>query len=132
MYDKLSLVALAKGRMDWVAKRQEVLSENIANADTPKYMPHDLKAFDFKQVLNQTNPSVNVAVTNPMHVVPTVRDPNKILTQKKTYESSPDGNGVVLEEQLAKMGDAKTAYDTAASLFQKQFKMLRTALGKMS
>lgn len=130
MYDKLSVIALAKGRMDWVAKRQEVLSENIVNANTPKYVPSDLKGFDFKSVLNQTQAPVQVAVTNARHVQPVVADPQQVIRDKKTFESSPDGNAVVLEEQLAKMGEAKTAYDTAASLFQKQFKMLRTALGK--
>jgi flagellar basal-body rod protein FlgB len=131
MYDKLSVVALAKGRMDWVAKRQEVLSENISNANTPKYIPHDLKPFDFKAALgNATASSVQVAVTSPMHVQPVVADPTSVIASKKTFESSPDGNAVVLDEQMDKLGQAKTAYDVAASLFQKQFKMLRTALSK--
>lgn len=131
MYDKLSVVALAKGRMDWVAKRQEVLSENIANANTPKYVPNDLTPFDFKAALgNATASPVQVAVTNPMHVQPAVTDPTSVVATKKTFESSADGNAVVLDEQMAKLGEAKTAYDVAASLFQKQFKMLRTALGK--
>lgn len=130
MYDKLSVVALARGRMDWVAKRQEVLSENVVNANTPKYVPSDIKAFDFKAVLNQTQPAVTVTATNARHIQPVVTDPAQVLKQKKSFESSPDGNAVVLDEQLAKIGEAKTAYDVAASLFQKQFKMLRTALGK--
>ncbi len=130
MFDKLSVVALARGRMDWVAKRQEVLSENVVNANTPKYVPNDLKPFDFKTVLGQTQQPVQVAVTNPLHVQPVVADTINVVSQKKAFESSPDGNAVVLEEQIAKIGEAKTAYDTAASLFQKQYKMIRTALGK--
>lgn len=130
MFDKLSVVALAKNRMDWVAKRQEVLADNVANANTPKFVPSDVKAFDFKSVLNQTNPTVQVAVTNPKHVQPVMVDPQTVIKDRKDFESSADGNAVILEEQMAKVGEAKTAYDTAASLFQKQFKMLRTALGK--
>jgi flagellar basal-body rod protein FlgB len=128
MFDKLSVIALAKSRMDWVAKRQEVLAENVANANTPKFIPSDVKAFDFKSVLNQTNPSVQVAVTSPMHVQPIIADPQTVIKDRKDFESSADGNAVVLEEQMAKVGDARSAYDTAASLFQKQFKLLRTAL----
>lgn len=130
MYDKLSVVALAKGRMDWVARRQEVLAENVVNANTPKYIPSDIKPFDFKAALEQTQPSVQVTATNARHIQPATVDPQRVQAQKKSFESSPDGNAVVLDEQLAKLGEAKTAYDTAASLFQKQFKMLRTALGK--
>ncbi|MCR6632648.1 MAG: flagellar basal body rod protein FlgB [Magnetospirillum sp.] len=130
MFDKLSVIALAKSRMDWVAKRQEVLAENVANANTPKYIPSDIKAFDFKAVLNSTNPPVQVAVTNPMHVQPIVTDPQTVIRDRRDFESSSDGNAVILDEQMAKVGEAKSAYDTAASLFQKQYKMLRTALGK--
>ena len=130
MYDKLSVIALAKSRMDWVAKRQEVLAENVANANTPKFVPSDIKAFDFKAVLKSTTPAVQVAVTNAKHVQPVITDPQTVIRDRRDFESSADGNAVILEEQMAKMGEAKGAYDTAASLFQKQFKMLKTALGK--
>ncbi|MGE5514264.1 MAG: flagellar basal body rod protein FlgB [Bacteroidota bacterium] len=131
MFDKLSVIALAKSRMDWVAKRQEVLAENVANANTPKFIPSDVKAFDFKSVLNSSTPTMQVKVTNPMHVQPIIADTQTVIRDRKDYESSADGNAVVLEEQMAKVGEAKSAYDTAASLFQKQYKMLRTALGKV-
>lgn len=130
MFDKLTLVTLAESRMNWVARRQEVLSENIANANTPKYMPKDLKAFDFKEVLNQSVPAVKVEATNAKHIVPEFHDEQDVVNTKKAFESSPDGNAVVLEEQMAKVGEAKTSYEVAANLFQHQFKMLRTALGK--
>ena len=32
--------------MAWLDRRQGVLAQNIANADTPGYRPQDLKAFD--------------------------------------------------------------------------------------
>lgn len=130
MFDKLSLLTLAKSRMDWVAKRQEVLTENIANANTPKFVPSDVKPFDFKEALSNSSPSVQLASTNPHHITPEIADRQKIIKSKKTFESSADGNAVVLEEQMAKISEAKTSYETAASLFQKQYKMIRTALGK--
>lgn len=130
MYDKLTLVQLAQSRMDWVAQRQEVLSENIANANTPKYIPQDLKAYDFKDVLHRMVPAVKVVSTNSSHIVPEYHDETVVQQNKKTYESSPDGNSVVLDEQMAKLAEAKSAYDTAANLFQRQFKMLKTALGQ--
>lgn len=128
MYDKLNLVALAKDRMDWVARRQEVLAENIANANTPKYVPSDLKPF--KAQLKETLLPIQPVATNPMHMRPEIRDPRVVAETRKTFESSPDGNAVVLDEQMAKLGDAKGAYDMAASLMQKQFKMIKLALGK--
>jgi flagellar basal-body rod protein FlgB len=130
MFDKLTVVSLAHGKMDWIARRQEVLAENIANANTPKYMPRDLKAWSFKEALSQSVPSVQIKATNPAHIVPEFTDPTKVVTTKKVFETSADGNGVVVEEQMAKLGQAKSNYELAAGLFEKQFKLLRTSLSK--
>jgi flagellar basal-body rod protein FlgB len=136
MYDKLTLLQMATQSMNWIAKRQEVLSENIANADTPNFIPSDLKPPDFKTVLGESAgmAPVKLAVTDPKHIQPgTGSDANpKVFSQRKTYESSPDGNAVILEEQMAKMGEAQTKYDTAINLMQKHIRMLRTAIGKNS
>ncbi|MEO0036086.1 MAG: Flagellar basal-body rod protein FlgB [Pseudomonadota bacterium] len=134
MYDRLDIFKATKNEMDWLAQRQEVLAENIANANTPRYLPKDLKPLSFKElVTGPDQPTVTATATNPAHIVPeTGPDPFKAQTQRKTYESTPDGNAVILEEQMAKIGEAGTAYTTATSLFQKYQKMLMTALGKQS
>ncbi|WP_142847856.1 flagellar basal body rod protein FlgB [Telmatospirillum sp. J64-1] len=131
MLNKLTLFQMARTRMDWVAKRQEVLAQNIANADTPKYQPRDVKALDFKSHLGQ-QPQVAAAVTNPRHVVsePLIHRVAEVRKDGRPYESTIDGNAVVLEEQMVKLSEAKGAYDLAANLFQKHVKMIRTALGK--
>ncbi|KIL97303.1 Flagellar basal-body rod protein FlgB [Paramagnetospirillum magnetotacticum MS-1] len=131
MYDDLGIFKMAKAQMDWIAQRQEVLAGNIANANTPRYLPKDLKDLDFKQVLaGTTEPEVGAATTNAKHIVPEVTpSPFKAVTQRRTYESTPDGNAVILEEQMAKLGDANSKYNAAAALFQKYQKMIKTASG---
>ena len=130
MFDNLTVLAMAKKSMDWISQRQEVVSENIANMNTPGYLPKDLKPVDFKQMVHEAGQPVVLPVsTNPGHIVPQLQDPNTVETTRKTYESSPDGNAVVLEDQMAKLGDAKSAYDTAAGLFQKQIALLKLAVG---
>jgi len=131
MYEDLGIFKIAKAQMDWVAQRQQVVAENIANANTPRYLPKDLKPLSFKDVLSgSTAQPVTAVATNPMHVVPDMGpDPFKAVTQRKTYESTADGNAVILEEQMAKLGEAGDKYNTAAALFQKYQKMIRTAMG---
>ncbi|SEH35048.1 flagellar basal body rod protein FlgB [Magnetospirillum fulvum] len=132
MYDKLDIFKVTKAQMDWLAQRQEVLAENIANANTPRYLPKDLKPVSFKEVLSDSQtPTVTAIATNPAHIVPEMGlDPFKSVTQRKTYESTPDGNAVILEEQMAKIGEAGSSYNAAASLFQKYQKMILSALGQ--
>lgn len=131
MFDNLSVLALAKQRMDWLAERQRVLAQNVANADTPNYQPKDLKPVDFKQALREAQPAA-VAVTHPRHVVPAGMAGNGFAAEriKAPYETAPDGNAVVLEEQMQRIGDTRGAYELAANLLGKQFKMLRAALGR--
>ena len=129
MYENLTVLGMARKAMDWVAKRQQVLSENIANADSPGYIPSDLKPVDFKSVLhNVGQPAVLPTQTDPKHIVPKLTDPNVVQVQKKDYESSPNGNAVVLEEQMDKMGESKATYEQVTALFQKNVALLRTAI----
>ncbi len=131
MFTNLTLLQMAKKTMDWAARRQEVLAENVANADTPQFRPSDIKALDFKRELTGTQPSARPVVTNPLHVagVPYAKEPD-IKRIRQPYESEPDGNSVVLEEQMQKVGETRQNYELATTLFAKNIKMLRTALGK--
>jgi flagellar basal-body rod protein FlgB len=129
MYEDLTVLGMARKAMDWVAQRQQVLSENIANANSPKFVPSDLKELDFKSVLHDTtHPAFLPTTTNPNHIVPTLMDPDVVQRQSKTYESSPDGNAVVLEEQMNKMGESSSRYSEVTALFQKNVALLRTAI----
>lgn len=128
----LKLFKMATAKMDWAAQRQKVLAQNVSNADTPDYKPKDLKALNFKNVLRDEIAPVNVARTNPGHLKGTIpeQDPYRSRTLMKSFEESPDGNEVVLEEQMQKVGDTKGQYNTAVQLMQSNLRMLKMALGK--
>jgi flagellar basal-body rod protein FlgB len=48
---KAALFQLISARMSWLSQRQAVLSQNIANADTPDYRPKDLRVADFTRLV---------------------------------------------------------------------------------
>ena len=58
----MTLFQAVKKRMDWLAQRQEVLSQNIANADTPKYRARDLKSYNFIELIRRENTQLNMKV----------------------------------------------------------------------
>ena len=127
----LKLFKMAMTRMDWAAQRQKVLSQNIANADTPNYRPRDVKEINFKDVLRgAAAPPVHVARTNAGHLKGTIpeQDPFRAKAVAKTFEESPDGNQVVIEEQMQKVGDTRSEYNTAVTLMTAHMKMLSIAL----
>ena len=129
--NNLKLFQMAMTKMDWASARQKVLSQNVANADTPDYKEKDLKPLNFKQALRETAP-VHVARTDPRHVQGTIPEQQRFngKREQRTFEESPDGNKVVVEEQMQKVGDTRSDYATAVTLMQAQMRMFKTAIDK--
>jgi flagellar basal-body rod protein FlgB len=130
MFEDLTLFAMAQKSMDWLSRRQEVLSENVANANTANYQAKDLAPLNFKNLLAKDQ-AVRAQTTNPMHISPEVQ-PAVFETAKERNpdESKPNGNSVLIEEQMEKIGDVKGKYELAINLFTKNLSMLKTAIGK--
>ena len=129
--NSLKLFKMAITKMDWAAQRQKVLAQNISNADTPDYRPKDLKQVNFKDVLKgQMDVRVPVARTDARHLKGTIpeAEPFRESGVRKTFEESPDGNQVVIEEQMQKVSDTRADYNTAVQLMQTHMKMLRIAV----
>jgi flagellar basal-body rod protein FlgB len=129
--NNLKLFKMALTRMDWAAQRQKVLAQNISNADTPDYRPKDLKQVNFKDVLKgEMDVRVPVVRTDARHLKGTIpeAEPFRENGVRKTFEESPDGNQVVIEEQMQKVSDTRSDYNTAVQLMQVHMKMLRIAV----
>ncbi len=108
-----------------------MLAQNISNADTPDYRPKDLKAVNFKDVLKgQMDTRVPVSRTDARHMKGTIpeAEPFRENGVRKTFEESPDGNQVVIEEQMQKVSNTRTDYNTAVQLMQTHMKMLCIAV----
>lgn len=129
---KLSLFKIIGARMGYLGERQKVLAENVANSDTPNYRPSDLKPMDFKAVL-RGDQRIKMSTTNQVHLAG-VTPGNMFQVEKaafgKSYETSPNGNAVVLEEQMIKVSELQANYQLATNLYQKNLGMLRTAIGR--
>ena len=129
--NNLKLFQMAMTKMDWASQRQKVLAQNVANADTPDYKEKDLKRVDYKKMVQETAP-VRVAQTNPAHLPGTIPAQQRFRAKadQRTFEESPDGNKVVVEEQMQKVGDTRGEYTTAVALIEAQMKMFKTAIDK--
>ncbi len=128
----LPVFGLIRQRMNWLNQRQEVIAQNVANADTPDYPSRDLKAFDFKNVIRQNRPKtqrVAVNLTKPTHIPGSQgqnSSPFKEIDARRPYETAPDGNQVVLEEQMIKMNETVTNHHLITQIYRKQLAMFRT------
>ncbi|HYE01484.1 MAG TPA: flagellar basal body rod protein FlgB [Alphaproteobacteria bacterium] len=128
----LGLFRAMKGKMDWLTQRQEVLAQNVANADTPHYEARDLAPFDFKAELRRSE-AMALRTTDVRHSegAPRVVGAGPMgVKDRKSYEVNPTGNGVVLEEQMMKTAETAADYQMLLNLYRKQVGMIRTALGR--
>lgn len=128
--DKVGLFSAMKRRLGWLTQRQEVLAQNIANADTPKYRAHDLKAYDFKEILDQEKRQINMTVTGEGHLEGRRKRIRDFAEQeiRQPFETSPTGNSVVLEEQMANVNETQTKHRLTTELYRKHLNMLKLAV----
>jgi len=129
--DDVPLFATLKSRLNYLADRQQVIAQNVANSDTPEFTPSDLKPFTI-QGQGQgalTLAPVELTTTSPMHIP--LSKPRSQMTNKPALspdsETRLDGNSVVLEEEMVKMGQARMDYDTAVGFYQQSLAMIQTA-----
>ncbi len=133
MSGKINIFEALVRRMSWLGQRQQVLTQNLANADTPDYVPQDLKADSFARLLTQRLAPVEPATTNAAHLRGTNQKPARPAggeDQRERFETAPSGNAVVLEEQLIKIAETQMDYQTMTNLYRKHIQMLRSALGR--
>ena len=125
----LPLVGMLKQRMSWHQERQSVLAQNVANADTPNYRARDLKEPTFGAMANSAAAGVQLATTSPMHLGPSggrTQEPERA----KTYEITPEGNAVVLEEEVMRVSQNVMDYQMVSQLYSRGLGMLKTAIGR--
>jgi len=126
--DDTPLFAMLKSRMGWLNERQRLVAQNVAHADTPGYVPKDLKGFSFAQAMAAQAGGTGVARTHAGHLSGSGGAPSRFeSTAAPDSETTLDGNAVVLEEQMLKMAESRMAYDAAIGFYQKSMNMLRMA-----
>jgi flagellar basal-body rod protein FlgB len=118
-------VALAESRMRWLDSRQRVLSQNVANADTPGFRPSDLRPF---------GQAVSAALmqTNTRHLGPAGGADPRARVERRAPDRSMNGNGVALDREAMRIADTETAHALAVGLHRRFLGMFRTALGRNS
>lgn len=122
-------------RMRWLSARQQVISQNIAHANTPGFKPKELKEQDFSALVDQVGKSA--AAKAPMktssarHLNAAGVSAQKIAaeTSSEFREVAPNKNAVVLEDELVKMADVQMEYNLMLNVYRKHMGILRSALG---
>lgn len=125
----LPLFAMLRSRMQWHQERQRILAENVANADTPNFRPHDLAPLQFERELPRVA-SVALDRTEPGHMA--ARDAAGQFGGGRFggYEMRAAGNAVSLEDEMIKVAANQMDYQAATTLYTRSLGLIKAAIGK--
>ena len=125
---EIPLFSMLRGRLGYLNEQQKVLAQNVANADTARYTPQDLKPFSFSAQVKAAQGAGTMVTTQAGHMSPK-RAPGAGFKPVKTPDSETtlNGNSVVLEDEMIKISDARMNYDAAISFYQRSLNLIRMA-----
>ncbi len=107
--------------IDFFFRRSEVLQGNIANVDTPNYVPKDLT---FEKVFSE---GLKLKKTNPKHMDPYF-PPSKVKLKTVVDYSGYDGNKVNLDKELAKLAETHIMIRTLNEILRKEIGKIKLSI----
>jgi flagellar basal-body rod protein FlgB len=131
----IPLLSMLRQRLGYLSDRQKVIAENVANADTPGYLARDVKPFRFDAHMASDGAGLRASSVQPSQTrsghmagkpMKPPPSPGRIVKAADS-ETTLDGNGVVLEDQMIKMTETRMQYDAAIGFYQKSMALLRLA-----
>ncbi len=124
--------------MHALAQRQQVIARNIANSETAGFKASETAAPDFSALLAAQGDTSTPRITRPRITITSgmaalgARQPagGDVIADTDTSETKPDGNNVVLEEQLLKMSGIQADFAAVTNIYKKQMGFLKTAAAR--
>lgn len=124
--NSMSFFQLASQKMSWLSANQRVVAENIANADTPGYKARNVSSFE---TLVDGARTGGVRTTHAGHIQGGGHAGGVRATEDSAaWETTIDGNTVVLEQQTLKANEISESYQLAAQLYGKGHQLLTLAV----
>ncbi|QCI17155.1 flagellar basal body rod protein FlgB [Buchnera aphidicola (Aphis helianthi)] len=107
MFEKINkMFDLNENLLNFYARREEVLSSNIANSETPNYKAMDINFKDtFKKILKKNNMNfskIDLQLTSKKHLTPIIKKNDISLFETKpikTKNIKVDGNTVDMNRE---------------------------------
>jgi flagellar basal-body rod protein FlgB len=125
---EIPIFSMLRTRMQWHQERQQLLAENVSNANTPNFKPRDLAPPDFERA--QPAAALGVTRTSAAHLAGASTGPSQFqLDRKAAFEVRPAGNAVSLEDEMLKVAANQMDYQTATALYSRGLGLIKTALG---
>jgi flagellar basal-body rod protein FlgB len=126
MFENLDVFKISSAMAKHAGARQALIAQNVANADTPRYLARDLPAFD---TTYEAGGGMMQKTTRAKHIHGSGFTGNGVISADNSV-NSPDGNSVSLETEMLKATDALRQHDRALAIYKSALGILRSSLGR--
>ena len=123
--ESISFFKTASQRLQWLGARQKVISQNIANSDTPNFKAKDVSSFS--KMLEGSQQS-GLTTTNSKHIGGGQSARISTEITEDVWGETIDGNTVVLEQQSILANEVGEDYQLAARMYRKGYDLLTLAV----
>ncbi len=120
--------------LDLCQLRHNILTANIANAETPHYKAYDLSFKNqLKEALEKSDAEIRLVCTNPKHIslqVQSIEDIKPQIVQISSSIPGLDKNTVDIDYQMSQMAENTMRYQVLVQTLVKKFAELKTAINE--
>lgn len=127
---KAAIMNLMGAQMAYQSQRHAQLASNISHMDQPDYDAKDMKPFNFERLVSSQLHRLELRATNTQHLPPLQpsTDDFRSARQRDSFETTPVGNNISLEQQTATAAKNTAEYQLTTNLYRKYTQMYRTAV----
>jgi flagellar basal-body rod protein FlgB len=126
MFDKIDLY---KKALDWAWKRNEIISNNIANADTPGYKAKDLNFEAFLQKSLNQEENLELVTTDERHIKESSSSPdNSVEVLDSSLQMRLDQNTVDIEQEMGKLLQNSLYFDGVSLQLSREINKWKTVI----
>ena len=129
MFQNLTVFETAHAMAVHAGRRQAVIAQNVANADTPGFVARDLPSFqDMYGTADAAASRQRATRAGHLHGA-SFTEIEGMLQEDRSF-AAPDGNTVSLETEMLRATDAKRQHDRSLAIYKSALTILRTSLGR--
>lgn len=115
----------ARAALDGLSLRQQTISRNMANIDTPGYKAQDVCFENVLDHITERRNELSIDKTNPAHLSSAAERTGFTLSDRPGGSERADGNNVDIDLELVKMSESGIRFQALIETVNKKSQLLK-------
>jgi flagellar basal-body rod protein FlgB len=120
-----STIQSLENGLNYSSAKQKLISQNIANVDTPNYKA---KSISFKDQLNDSIATFEANKTNPRHFEFSGRGASGYSISSRPFQYNHNGNGVDIDKEMSEMASNQIYFNALSDRINGKFNSMKSVI----